>query len=62
MDFGRVLQKASVARCSSGQHSEDHFVEVTEMVPHSRQLRPRRRNVKCVGVTAGFAQGKQYEQ
>jgi hypothetical protein len=33
MDFGQVLQKASVARFNGGQRSEDHFVEVTENGP-----------------------------
>jgi hypothetical protein len=51
MDFEQVFQKASVACCNSGRRGEDHFIEVTEMIPYSRQRRPKRRNVKCVGVT-----------
>ena len=50
MNFERVLRNASVACFNSSRRSEDHSIEVTEMIPYSRQLGPRRRNVKCVGV------------
>ena len=50
MDFGQVLRKARVACFNSGQRSEDHFVDVAEMVPRRRQLGPKGWNVKCVGV------------
>lgn len=50
MDAGQVIQKTSGACFNSGQHSEDHFVGVLEMIPCSRQLGPGRRNVKCVGL------------
>lgn len=48
MNFEQVFQKASVA---CGRRSEDHFIGVAEMIPYSRQLGLRRRNVKCVGLT-----------
>jgi hypothetical protein len=54
MDFGQVLQKASLACFNSSRRSEDHFIEVTEMIPYSRQLGPRGRNVKWVGGTPSF--------
>jgi len=60
MDFGQILQKTSVACFNSGQRSEDHFVDATEMIPRSSQLGPRRRNVKYVdviGVTALTLEG-----
>jgi hypothetical protein len=52
MDFGQVIQKASVAWFNSGQRAEDRFVDVTEMVARSRQLGARRRN--CVGLTSSI--------
>jgi hypothetical protein len=54
MDFGQVLQKAAGASFNNGQRSEDHFGDVGEMIPCSRQLGPGRQNVKCAGVTPGF--------
>jgi hypothetical protein len=51
MNFEQVFQKVSVACFNRGRRSEDHFIEITEMIASSRQLGPRRRNVKCVGVT-----------
>jgi hypothetical protein len=38
MDFGQVIQKASVACFSSGRRSEDHFVDATQMVSHCKPL------------------------
>jgi hypothetical protein len=54
MNFEQVLQKASVACFNSGQRIEDHFGDVDEMVLRSRQLGPRRRNVKHAGLTHGI--------
>ncbi len=45
MNLAQVFQNASVACFNSGRRSEDHFIEVTEMIPYSRQLRLRKRNV-----------------
>jgi hypothetical protein len=50
MNSEQVLQKAAGASFNSGRRSGDHFVEVTETVPRSRQLGPRRQNGKCAGV------------
>lgn len=55
MNFEQVFQKASVACFNGGRRSEDHFIKVTEMIPYSRQLGPRRRNVDCIGVTPGLS-------
>jgi hypothetical protein len=55
MDFGQVIQKAAGANSSNGQRGKDHFVDVTEMIPRSRLLAPKKRNVKCVGVTPIFS-------
>jgi hypothetical protein len=54
MNFGQVLQKASVAGCNRGYRIEDHFVEVTEMSACRKQLGSGRQNVKCVGLTPYF--------
>jgi len=50
MNLGQVIQKASVAYCRSGRCSKDHFVDVAGLIPRSRLLAPKKRNVKCVGV------------
>jgi len=53
-NFEQVIKKAKTACFNSGQPIEDHFVDITEMVPRSQQLAPRRGNVKCVGVAPVF--------
>jgi hypothetical protein len=55
MNFEQVFQKASVACFSGGRRSEDHLIEVTEMIAYSRQPGPRRRSVKCVGLPPGLS-------
>jgi hypothetical protein len=55
MNFEQVFQRASVVCFNCGRRSEDHFIEVAEMIPYRRQLGPRRQNVKWVGVSPAFA-------
>jgi len=41
-NFAQVVQKARVACFNSGQRIEDHFVDITEMVPIGKKLAARK--------------------
>jgi DNA-damage-inducible protein D len=44
-NFEQVIEKAKTACFNSGHPVEDHFVDITEMVPCNRQLDTRRGDV-----------------
>jgi hypothetical protein len=66
MDFEQAHPRASVVCPNRGRCTKGHFVDVTEMVPRSKKLGPRRRNVKCAGgpyrrrISVGAANSRAY--
>ena len=60
--FRQVIQKAAGASSNNGQRREDHFGDVGEMIPSSRQLGPGRQNVQCVGLTPGLPPVRRYNE
>jgi DNA-damage-inducible protein D len=53
-NFEQVIEKAKTACCNSGHRIEDHFVDISKMIPLQQATRTEESECKCVSVTPAF--------
>lgn len=53
-NFEQVIKKAKTACFNSGQRIEEHFVDITEMISHSRLLEPEIRGYELCSLNSQY--------